>query len=72
VEVEKHGEKNIVAEVGKETLEVEINVTLKNGKLISAKIDNPVEVFSRACEDAWLSRCGEPKRFQIRRQIEIK
>jgi hypothetical protein len=45
---------------------------LKNGKIISAKMDNPGEVLSRECEDAELSRCGEPKRFQIRRQIEIK
>jgi hypothetical protein len=72
VEVEKHGEKKIVAEVGKETFEAEINVSLKNGKIISATIDNPVEVLSRDCEDVELSRCSEPKRFQIRRQIEIK
>ena len=52
-----------MAEVGKETFEVEINVSLKNGKIISATIDNPVEVLSRDCEDAELSRCGPPKRF---------
>ena len=34
VEVEKRGEKKIVAEVGKETFEVEINVSLKTGKII--------------------------------------
>jgi len=72
VEVEKHGEQKIVAEVGKETFEVEINVSLKNGKIIWATIDNPVEVLSRDCEDLELSRCGQPKRFQIRRKIEIK
>jgi hypothetical protein len=72
VEVEKHGENKFVAEIGKETFEVEINVSLKNGKIISAKIDNPVEVLSRGCEDPELSRCGPPKRFQIRRRIEVK
>jgi hypothetical protein len=44
--------KKIVAEVGKETFEVEINVSLQNGKIVSATIDNPVEVLSRECEDA--------------------
>jgi hypothetical protein len=72
VEVEKHGEKKIVAEVGKETFEVEISVSLKNGKIISAAIANPVEGLSPECEDAELSRCGPPKRFQILRRIDVK
>src|SRR5882672_1444425 len=62
VGVEKRGEKKIVAKVGKETFEVRINVSLMTGKIISAKIDNPVEVLSRDCEDTELSRCGPPKR----------
>jgi hypothetical protein len=57
--------KKIVAEVGKETFEVEINVSLKNGKIISATIDNPVEVLSRDCEDTELSRCGPPKAIPV-------
>jgi len=72
VEVEKHGEKKILAEVGKETFEVAINVSLKNGKIISATINNPVEVLSRECEDTELSRCGPPKRFQVLRRIAVK
>ncbi len=71
VEVEKHGEKQIVAEIGKETFAVEVNVSLKNGKIISAKIDNPVEAISRDCEDAELTRCGPAKRIHIQRTIEI-
>jgi hypothetical protein len=59
IEVEKHGEKKITAEVGKETFEVEININLKNGRIISAKIDNPVEVLSRDCEDVELTWCGD-------------
>jgi hypothetical protein len=62
----------IVAEVGKETFEVEINVSLQNGKIISATIDHPVEVLSRECEDAELSHCGPPKRFQSLRRIDVK
>ena len=61
-----------MAEVGKETFEVETNVSLKNGEIISPTIDNPVEVLWRDCEDAELSRCGPPKRFQVPRRIEVK
>jgi hypothetical protein len=61
-----------VAEVGEETFEVEINVSLKDGEIISATIDNPAEVLSRDREDAGLSRCGPPKRFQILRRIDVK
>jgi hypothetical protein len=72
VEVEKHREKKIMAEVGKETFEVELKVSLKNGKIISATIDNPVEELSRDCQDAELSGCGPPKRFQVLRRIDVK
>ncbi len=51
---------------------MEINVSLKNGKIISATIDNPVEVLSRDCEDAELSRCGPPERFQVLPRIDVK
>jgi len=69
VEAEKHGGKKIVAEVGKGTFEVEINVSLKNREIISPTIDNPLEALSCDCEDAELSRCCPPKRFQVLRRI---
>jgi hypothetical protein len=72
LEVEKHRGKKIVAETGKETFEVEINVSLTNGEIISPTIANPVEVLSRDCEVAELSRCGPAKRFQVLRRIEVK
>jgi hypothetical protein len=72
VQVEKNRGKKIVAEVGKETFEVESNVSLKNGEIISSTIANPVEVLSRDCEVAELSRCGPATRFQVRRRIDVK
>ena len=64
VEAEKRGEKNDCGGGWEtETFEGEINVSLKNGKIISATIDNRVEVLSRECENAQLSRCGPPKRL---------
>jgi len=46
-------------------------VSLGDGKIISGKIDNPVEVLERNCSDLTLTVCGAPVRYQILRQIEI-
>jgi len=71
VQLEKSGEGKYFAEVGKETFEVEIKVSLLNGKMLSAKMVNPVEVLKRECTDSVLVTCGAATRYQIRRQIEI-
>jgi hypothetical protein len=60
-----------VAAVGKETFDVELKVRLTDGKIISGKIDNPVEVLERNCSDLTLAVCGAPVRYQILRQIEL-
>ena len=60
-----------VAAVGKEIFEVELKVSLGDGKIISGKIDNPVEVLERNCSDLTLTVCAAPVRYQILRQIEI-
>jgi hypothetical protein len=51
VEVEKRPNGKYLAEVGKETFEVQIKVSLVDGRILSAKIDNPVEAISRECAD---------------------
>jgi hypothetical protein len=71
VQLEKRGEGKYIAAIGKETFEVEIKVSLSDGKILSAKIDNPVEVLERECSDRDLANCGEPRRYQILRQIEM-
>ena len=58
------------AAVGKETFDVELKVSLVDGRLISATLDNPVEVLERNCADLALRQCGDPIRYQVRRQIE--
>ena len=60
-----------VAAVGKETFDVELKVRLTDGKIISGKIDNPVEVLERNCSDLTLAVYGAPVRYQILRQIEL-
>jgi hypothetical protein len=60
------------AEVGKETFDVEITVSLADGRIVSATMDNPVSVLERTCTDAALSACGEPARYTIRRRITMR
>jgi len=61
-----------VAEVGKETFGVEIKTSLKDGKILSATLDNLVKVHHRECSDAAFTDCGEPSAHQIHRQIELE
>jgi hypothetical protein len=61
-----------VAAIGKETFDVELKVSLVDGKIVSGKINNPVEVLERNCTDLSLTVCGAPVRYQILRQIAIQ
>jgi len=72
VEVSKTNDKNYLAEIGKEIIDVKLAVSLADGKILSATMDNPVVVMARTCTDAQLTQCGEPEHYQIRRQVEIK
>jgi hypothetical protein len=72
VEVGKSKDGKYVASVGKETFDVVIETSLTDGRILSATMDNPVEVLERECSDAALTSCGEPIRYQIRRLIEIR
>jgi hypothetical protein len=71
VEVEKKPNGKYLAEVGKETFDVQIKVSLADGKILSAKIDNPVEAVSRECADAALTSCTASVPHHILRQIEV-
>jgi hypothetical protein len=71
VQVQKSADGKYSAEIGKETFDVELKVSLADGKIVSATLDNPVEVLARECADLALTSCGEPARYQIRRQIQI-
>jgi hypothetical protein len=71
VQVQKSRNGKYLAAVGKETFDVEISVSLADGKILSGSIDNPVETIERECADAALTNCSDPKPHRIRRQIEI-
>lgn len=69
-EVEKSDGKYL-AEVGEELFEVTIKLAMPSGRIISADMDNPVEVLERDCEDATLTKCDAPTRYRIHRQISL-
>jgi hypothetical protein len=71
IEVTKTDSGKYLAEVGKETFDVEMNVSLADGRILSATMDNPVAVLARECVDETLTQCGEPEHYQIRRQIDL-
>ena len=71
VEVGKNAAGGYRASIGKETFDDLIVVSLADGRILSASMDNPVEVLERQCRDAALTVCGKPIRYEIRRKIEI-
>jgi hypothetical protein len=71
VEVIKTDSGKYLGEIGKETFDVEITVSLADGKILLATMDNSVSVSSRECTDPALKHCSGTERYQIRRQIEV-
>ena len=72
VQVTKNADGSFAAEVGLETFEVVIRLDLADGKILSATMDNPVDVVRRTCADAALAQCGAPFRYRIHRQVELR
>jgi hypothetical protein len=71
VEVIKNDDHTFTAAVGKETFAVTICVSLADGRILEARMDNQVDVLERRCQDAALTTAGEPVRYEIRRQIDL-
>jgi hypothetical protein len=71
VEVQKLQDGTYRAQVGKETFDAIIRISLVDGRILGATLANPVEVSERLCTDEALAKCGEPIRSQIMRRIEI-
>lgn len=69
--VQRQGQGEYLAAVGKEIFNNEIVLSLADGKILSATMDNSVQTVERECTDAALTQCGEQQPHLIRRQIEI-
>jgi hypothetical protein len=61
-----------IAQVGKETFDVEIKISMKDGRILSATLENLVNVRQRECSDAAFVDCGAPSDHQIHRQIDLQ
>jgi hypothetical protein len=72
VQVAKRDSTSYVASVGVETFDASIRLSLSDGRVIAATLDNRVEVLERTCSDSLLNQCGRPFRYEIRRRIEIE
>jgi hypothetical protein len=59
------------AAVGKETFDVEIKVSLVDGKILTGSLDNVVKTSERDCTDQALTQCSDPKPHVINRKVDI-
>jgi len=70
VNVVHEGDKYVAA-VGKETFDVQMKVSLVDGKILSGTLDNTVKARERNCTDAALTNCDDPRPREILRQITV-
>ena len=71
VQVEHTAANKFTAGIGQETFDVTITLSLADGRVLAATLENPVQVLERECDDAALAHCGTPARYEIRRRVEI-
>jgi hypothetical protein len=71
VTVERMKDQKFLGAVGKEIFNDEIVLSLSDGRILSATMDNQVQTLERECTDSSVTQCGEAKPHFIRRQIEI-
>jgi hypothetical protein len=71
VVVEKLQEGKYLAQVGKETFDAHIQISLVDGRILSAVLENPISAVERECSDVALTACGAPRRRNINRHIEM-
>jgi hypothetical protein len=71
IEVQRRDDKGYLAQVGKETFEVRLTVSLEDGKILGATLMNRVEEIRRTCTDAELLQCANAERHTIERRIAM-
>ena len=70
-EVEKSANGKYQAQVGQESFQVTIRLASSSGRILSAVMENPVDVLERDCDDRALTVCGPSLRYRIRREIHL-
>jgi hypothetical protein len=71
VDVAKQNGKYI-AQVGQETFDVRIVLDSKDGKILTAGLENRVEILKRECADAELTNCGLESRSRRFRKVGME
>jgi hypothetical protein len=71
VQIVKNSQGKYEAGVGIETFTVDLTVSMADGHIVSATMENPVATIERVCEDEALTACGAGKRHDILRKIEL-
>lgn len=71
VTVERMTDGKFLGAVGKEIFNDEIVLSLCDGRILSATMDNQVQTIERECTDTSVTQCGETKPHLTRRQIQI-
>lgn len=71
VTVQRMKDGTFLGAVGKETFVDEIVLSLSDGMILSATMDNRVQTIERECTDSSVTQCGAPKSHFISRQVEI-
>ena len=72
IQVVKLGPDSYLGQVGKETFEVRLETRLADGHLVSATLENFVDVLERTSKSQDLSNPGEGTRYRIVRKIELR
>ncbi len=72
VQVTRASDTSWVASVGRETFDVRLTVSLSDGRLQAAEMENPVDVLERTCRDEALTSCGDALRYRILRHIAVR
>jgi hypothetical protein len=71
VTVQKSQDGKLQAAVGEETFDVDLTVSLTDGKILAGSMDNIVKTIQRTCDDDALTHCTDPVPHEIHRKIEI-
>lgn len=71
VQVERTASGVYTASIGQEFFDVTLVLSLTDGRILSAHLDNPVQVRERECENEVLTVCGGPIRYEIRRKVDL-
>jgi hypothetical protein len=70
--VEHTADEKFIAGAGIENFEAKIRIALPSGRILSATMNNPVDITERTCSDAALTQCADETHYRILRKISLE